>query len=140
MCQISNGQTKSFIDQPYLETTAKVDTLIKPDIIYLGILVREKDERNKISVEEMETRMIAKLKSIGIDPIQFGIIMVLNLCIGLCTPPVGSVLFVGVGIAKTSIEKVIKPLFPLFIAMIFALGLITYFPQITLWLPGKFGF
>ncbi|MDA9202391.1 SIMPL domain-containing protein [Flavobacteriaceae bacterium] len=68
MCQISNGQTKSFIDQPYLETTAKVDTLIKPDIIYLGILVREKDERNKISVEEMETRMIAKLKSIGIDP------------------------------------------------------------------------
>jgi len=68
MCQISNGQTKNFIDQPNLETTAKVDTLIKPDIIYLGILVREKDERNKISVEEMKTRMIAKLKSIGIDP------------------------------------------------------------------------
>tara|TARA_A100001011_G_scaffold226850_1_gene234956 strand:+ start:1437 stop:1673 length:237 start_codon:yes stop_codon:yes gene_type:complete len=52
MCQISNGQTKNFIDQPYLETTAKVDTLIKPDIIYLGILIREKDERNKISVEK----------------------------------------------------------------------------------------
>lgn len=80
------------------------------------------------------------VKSIGIDPIQFGIIMVVNLCIGLCTPPVGSVLFVGVGIAKTSIEKVIKPLLPLFIAMILALGLITYFPQITLWLPKQFGF
>ena len=80
------------------------------------------------------------IQSIGIDPVQFGIIMVLNLCIGLCTPPVGSVLFVGVGIAKTSIEKVIKPLLPLFIAMIIALGLITYFPQITLWLPQKFGF
>ena len=80
------------------------------------------------------------IKSIGIDPIQFGIIMVINLCIGLCTPPVGSVLFVGVGIAKTSIEKVVKPLIPLFIAMIIALGLITYFPQITLWLPQKFGF
>ena len=80
------------------------------------------------------------VKSIGIDPIQFGIIMVVNLCIGLCTPPVGSVLFVGIGVAKTSIEKVIKPLLPLFIAMILALGLITYFPQITLWLPGKFGF
>ena len=77
------------------------------------------------------------VKSIGIDPIQFGIIMVVNLCIGLCTPPVGSVLFVGIGVAKTSIEKVIKPLLPLFIAMILALGLITYFPQITLWLPGK---
>jgi len=80
------------------------------------------------------------IKSIGIDPIQFGIIMVVNLCIGLCTPPVGSVLFVGVGISKTSIEKVIKPLLPLFIAMIVALGLITYFPEITLWLPEKFGF
>ena len=80
------------------------------------------------------------VKSIGIDPIQFGIIMVLNLCIGLCTPPVGSVLFVGIGIDKTSIERVIKPLIPLFIAMILALVLITFFPQITLWLPKKFGF
>jgi len=80
------------------------------------------------------------VKSLGIDPIQFGIIMVLNLCIGLCTPPVGSVLFVGIGIAKTSIEKVIKPLLPLFIAMIIALLLITFFPQITLWLPNQFGF
>jgi len=68
--------------------------------------------------------------SIGINPIQFGIIMVLNLCIGLCTPPVGSVLFVGIGLAKTSIEKVIKPLLPLFIAMIFSLILITLFPSV----------
>ncbi|MDH5381680.1 MAG: TRAP transporter large permease, partial [Cyclobacteriaceae bacterium] len=75
---------------------------------------------------------------LGIDPVHFGMIMVLNLCIGLCTPPVGSVLFVGVGIAKTTIEKVIKPLLPLFIAMILALFLITYFPQLSLWLPGLF--
>mgnify|MGYP001460553712 CR=1 FL=1 len=80
------------------------------------------------------------IKSIGIDPIQFGIMMVLNLCIGLCTPPVRSVLFVGIGVVKTSIEKVIKPLLPLFIAMILALILITFFPQITLWLPRQFGF
>ena len=80
------------------------------------------------------------VKSIGIDPIQFGIIMVLNLCVGLCTPPVGSVLFVGVGIAKTSIEEIIKPLLPLFIAMIVSLLLITFFPKITLWLPHQFGF
>ena len=79
------------------------------------------------------------VKSLGIDPIQFGIIMVLNLCIGLCTPPVGSVLFVGIGIAKTSIEKVIKPLLPLFAAMVVVLILITFFPQLTLWLPNLFG-
>jgi len=75
---------------------------------------------------------------LGIDPVHFGIIMVLNLSIGLCTPPVGSVLFVGVGIAKTSIEKVIKPLIPLYIAMVVALFLISIFPQITLWLPTLF--
>ncbi|RIV68271.1 TRAP transporter large permease [Flagellimonas aequoris] len=76
---------------------------------------------------------------LGIDPVHFGIIMILNLCIGLCTPPVGSVLFVGVGIAKTSIEKVIRPLLPLFGAMILALFLITYIPELALWLPGLFG-
>ncbi|MGB3463967.1 MAG: TRAP transporter large permease [Cyclobacteriaceae bacterium] len=76
---------------------------------------------------------------LGMDPVHFGIVMVLNLCIGLCTPPVGSVLFVGVGVAKTSIQKVIKPLLPLFIAMIAALLLVTYIPGITLWLPGLFG-
>lgn len=77
--------------------------------------------------------------ALGLDPVHFGIIMVLNLCIGLCTPPVGSVLFVGVGIAKTSIEKVVKPLLPLFLAMIVALFLVTYFPEISLWLPRQFG-
>ena len=71
----------------------------------------------------------------GMDPVHFGIVMVLNLCIGLCTPPVGSVLFVGCGIAGTSIEKVIKPLVPLFLTMIAALLLVTYFPEISLWLP-----
>lgn len=76
---------------------------------------------------------------LGLDPVHFGIIMVLNLCIGLCTPPVGSVLFVGVGIAKTTIEKVVKPLLPLFLAMILALFLVTYIPQLSLWLPGLFG-
>lgn len=76
----------------------------------------------------------------GMDPIHFGIIMVLNLSIGLCTPPVGSVLFVGVGVAGTSIQKIIKPLLPLFIAMIIALLIVTYVPGITLWLPRVFGY
>jgi len=77
---------------------------------------------------------------LGIDPIHFGIIMVLNLCIGLCTPPVGSVLFVGCGVAGTSITQVIRPLLPLFIAMIVGLFIVTYFPGLSLWLPGLFGY
>ena len=77
--------------------------------------------------------------SLGMDPTHFGIIMVLNLCIGLCTPPVGSVLFVGVGVAGTSIQKVVRPLLPLFIAMIISLLIVTYVPALSLWLPGLFG-
>ena len=76
---------------------------------------------------------------LGVDPVHFGIMMVTNLCIGLCTPPVGSVLFIGVGIAKISIQQVIKPLLPLFFAMIVGLALIMIFPEITLWLPRMFG-
>ena len=78
------------------------------------------------------------VSQLGIDPIHFGIIMILNLCIGLCTPPVGSVLFVGVGVANTSIQKVIKPLIPLFLAMIVSLLLVTYIPALSLWLPSIF--
>jgi tripartite ATP-independent transporter DctM subunit len=76
---------------------------------------------------------------LGVDPTHFGIIMVLNLCIGLCTPPVGTVLFVGVGVAQTSITRVIRPLLPLYIAMIAALMIVTYFPALSLWLPTLFG-
>lgn len=78
--------------------------------------------------------------AIGIDPVHFGIIMVLNLCIGLCTPPVGSVLFIGVGVAETSIQKVIKPLLPLFGGMLISLILVIVFPSLSLWLPDLFGF
>ena len=77
---------------------------------------------------------------LGIDPVHFGIIMVLNLCIGVCTPPVGSVLFIGVGVAQTTIQKVIKPLLPLFAAMLLALMLTTYIPALSMWLPRLFGF
>lgn len=78
--------------------------------------------------------------TLGIDPVHFGIIMVLNLCIGLCTPPVGAVLFIGVSVAKTSVQKVIKPLLPLFVAMLVALILVSAIPELSTWLPRLFGF
>jgi tripartite ATP-independent transporter DctM subunit len=77
--------------------------------------------------------------NLGMDPTHFGIVMVLNLCIGLCTPPVGSVLFVGVGVSGTTIQRVIRPLLPLFVAMLIALLIVTYVPALSLWLPGLFG-
>ncbi|SOC79319.1 TRAP transporter, DctM subunit [Salinimicrobium sediminis] len=76
--------------------------------------------------------------ALGVDPVHFGIMMVMNLCVGLCTPPVGSVLFIGVSVAKTSIQKVIKPLMPLYVAMFIVLLLVTFIPEISLWLPKLF--
>jgi len=78
--------------------------------------------------------------SIGIDPVHFGIILVLNLCVGICTPPVGTVLFVGAAVGNTTISRMIRPMLPLYAAMVAALLLVTFFPSISLWLPGVFGF
>jgi tripartite ATP-independent transporter DctM subunit len=78
--------------------------------------------------------------ALGVDPVHFGIIMILNLCVGLCTPPVGSVLFIGCGVAGISITRVIRPLLPMFAAMIVGLLLVTYIPELSLWLPRAFGF
>lgn len=77
--------------------------------------------------------------SLGISPLHFGIMMVSNLCIGLCTPPVGSVLFVGCSVAKTSISQLLKPLLPMYAAMLVALGLIIYVPALSEFLPRLFG-
>ena len=77
--------------------------------------------------------------ALGMDPVHFGIVMVLNLCIGLCTPPVGTILFVGAGVAKISVSKIVQPLLPFLAAMIVVLGLVTYFEGISLWLPSLFG-
>ncbi len=73
--------------------------------------------------------------SVGIDPIHFGIIMVLNLGIGLCTPPVGTSLFIGCAIAELPIEKSIRAFIPFYAAMIISLIIIMAVPQLSLWLP-----
>ena len=78
-------------------------------------------------------------KSIGIDPIQFGIIVVLNCGIGLLTPPVGAVLFIGSAVGKTPMEKVVKATLPFYLCMIITLLLITFIPDISLLLPKLLG-
>ena len=77
---------------------------------------------------------------LGIDPIHFGIIIVLNLCVGICTPPVGTVLFVGAAVGDTTISRLIRPLLPLYAAMVVALLLVTYLPFLSMWLPSFFGY
>ncbi len=72
---------------------------------------------------------------IGMDPVQFGIMLILNLAVGLCTPPVGSALFVGCAIGKTPIERTAIKTLPMYAVMVLGLMLVTFVPDITLWLP-----
>lgn len=74
----------------------------------------------------------------GIDPVQFGIILVLNLGIGLCTPPVGAVLFVGCAVGKISVWQAVRTIWPFYLAAFLALMIVTYIPAASLWLPSLF--
>jgi tripartite ATP-independent transporter DctM subunit len=75
------------------------------------------------------------IKQFGIDPVHFGIIMILNLGIGLLTPPVGPTLVVGCAIGKVTMEAVSRSILPFYIPMLIVLLLVTYIPELTLWLP-----
>ncbi|MGD2216605.1 MAG: TRAP transporter large permease [Gemmatimonadales bacterium] len=77
---------------------------------------------------------------LGISPLHFGIMMVLNLCIGLCTPPVGSILFVGCGIGKTTVPDVTRALLPFYAVMVLALLLVVYLPWLSDALPRLLGY
>ncbi len=79
--------------------------------------------------------LLPVITDIGVDPVHFGMIMLVNLGIGLITPPVGAVLFVGSAIGKVSIEATVKALLPFYVALFLVLLAVTYIPAISLWLP-----
>ena len=83
--------------------------------------------------------LLPVVANFGMDPHQFGIVMMLNLGMGLLTPPVGSTLFVGCAIGKVSIERVSKALWPFWLSMFVILMLVTYFPFFSMWIPTVFG-
>jgi len=76
---------------------------------------------------------------LGINPVHFGMIMMVNLGIGLVTPPVGSVLFVASAVSKRKIEEVVRSMLPFYAMLLVVLALVTYVPAISLWLPGVLG-
>ncbi len=83
--------------------------------------------------------LLPVVQKFGMDPVHFGMMMIFNLCIGLCTPPVGSVLFIGCSVARTTLRQVLRPLLPFFAAMVIVLLLVTYVPGLSLWLPSVLG-
>jgi tripartite ATP-independent transporter DctM subunit len=82
--------------------------------------------------------LLPVVMALGVDPVHFGIIMMLNLGIGLVTPPVGTVLFVGCAVGKVPIERAVRHLWPFWIAMVVVLLLVTYIPEFAMWLPNLF--
>ena len=79
--------------------------------------------------------LVPVVQSFGMDPVQFGVVLIFNLAVGLCTPPVGSALFVGCGIGGISVEKTVKAMIPMYLGMLFMLMVVTFVPQVSLWLP-----
>lgn len=79
--------------------------------------------------------LLPVVTQLGMDPIHFGVVLILNLAIGLCTPPVGGALFVGCAVGKVSIEKVTKAMLPFYAAMVIVLLIITFIPQIVMFVP-----
>src|SRR6266481_4723322 len=83
--------------------------------------------------------LLPVMTNFGVDPVHFGMIMMLNLGIGLCHPPVGSILFVGCAVGKVTIEEVMKRIWPFYGVMFAVLMLVTYLPELSLWLPHLLG-
>jgi tripartite ATP-independent transporter DctM subunit len=83
--------------------------------------------------------LLPVMKTLGVDPVHFGMIMMLNLGIGLITPPVGSVLFVGSAVSKLPMGTITRAMKPFFVAMAVVLAMVTYIPQVSLWLPRQLG-
>jgi tripartite ATP-independent transporter DctM subunit len=83
--------------------------------------------------------LLPVVKAVGVDPVHFGMIMIVNLGIGLITPPVGTVLFVGSAVGKLPIETVVRALLPFFVLLVIVLMIVTYVPQLSLWLPRAVG-
>ena len=83
--------------------------------------------------------LLPVVKQLGIDPVHFGMIMMVNLGMGLITPPVGTVLFVGSALAKLKIGVVARAMTPFFVALFIVLMLVTYVPWLSMWLPGVLG-
>jgi tripartite ATP-independent transporter DctM subunit len=83
--------------------------------------------------------LLPVMVNFGVDPVHFGMIMMLNLGIGLCHPPVGAILFVGCAVGKVSIEEIMRHIWPFYGVMFAVLMLVTYVPSISLWLPRLLG-
>jgi TRAP-type C4-dicarboxylate transport system permease large subunit len=115
--------------------TAVGQPLCDPDVINVMLLLLGTLMDMAPLILILTPILMPVILGIGVDPVQFGMIMLVNLGIGLITPPVGAVLFVGSAVGKVSIESTVKALMPFYAVLFLVLMLVTYVPAISLWLP-----
>jgi len=121
---------------PKIDPTVTMMTVEeKPDITYNDIGGNKEEIQKLREVLELPMLHPERFVQLGIDPMHFGLVMVLNLMIGLLTPPVGLVLFILARISQMSIERTIVAILPWFAPLLISLLIITYVPQVVLWLP-----
>ena len=121
----------------YMMTELRIPAMITEVLLLLGCFM---DMAPLITIMTPILLPVVTNPAIGMDPVHFGVVMIFNLAVGLCTPPVGSALFVGCAIGKTPIERTSKNMLPLYAVMVTVLLLVTYIPEISLWLPRLTGY
>ena len=131
------------INQVHLQVTAFLLGLSKNPIVLLLIinvflLFIGMFMEVIVSILILTPLLVPALGKVGVDPVHFGIVMVMNLMIALLTPPVGMTLYLVSIVSESPVEKVLKALIPYMIPIIASLVIITLFPQVSLWLPGIF--
>ena len=120
----------------YMMTELRIPAMIT-EVLLLGCFM---DMAPLITIMTPILLPVVTNPAIGMDPVHFGVVMIFDLAVGLCTPPVGSALFVGCAIGKTPIERTSKNMLPLYAVMVTVLLLVTYIPEISLWLPRLTGY
>jgi tripartite ATP-independent transporter DctM subunit len=138
-CSIAMSKAMAFADIPYSISDALLglseNPLVLLLIINIALLVVGTFMDMTPALLIFTPIFLPVVSDLGMDPVHFGVVMTFNLCIGICTPPVGSALFVGCSVGRVKIGEVIRPMLPFYAVLVVLLLIVTYFPQISLFLP-----
>ena len=141
-CSIAMSKAMAFSDIPFAISDALLAISDNPIVILLvinlALLIIGTFMDMTPALLIFTPIFLPVVEDLGMDPVHFGVMMTFNLCIGICTPPVGSALFVGCSVGKVAISKVLKPLLPFYAVLVLLLFAVTYIPQLSLFLPSVF--
>ncbi|WP_320143845.1 TRAP transporter large permease [uncultured Cohaesibacter sp.] len=141
-CSIGMSKAMAFSDIPFYISDALLSISDNPIVILLvmnlALLIIGTFMDMTPALLIFTPIFLPVVQDLGMDPVHFGVMMTFNLCIGICTPPVGSALFIGCSVGKVPIAKVLKPMLPFYAVLVVLLMAVTYIPELSLVLPRFF--